>query len=63
MRYVQKLKLQEEELKYQKKILEIELKADNELNSQEYEKHILELELQSKSSEVTGKSLSLNKVK
>jgi cbb3-type cytochrome oxidase subunit 3 len=46
MRYVQKLKLQEEELKYQKKILEIELKADNELNSQEYEKHILELELQ-----------------
>jgi hypothetical protein len=57
MRYVQK-KLQEEELKYQKKILEIELKADNELNSQEYEKHILELELQSKSSEVTGKSLN-----
>jgi hypothetical protein len=29
-----KLKLQEE-LKYQKKILEIKLKADNELNSQE----------------------------
>jgi hypothetical protein len=55
-----KLKLQEE-LKYQKKILEIELKADNELNSQEYEKHILELELQSKSSEVTGKSLSIAK--
>jgi hypothetical protein len=47
-------------LKYQKKILEIELKADNELNSQEYEKHI-ELELQSKSSEVTGKSLSIAK--
>jgi hypothetical protein len=44
-----------------KKILEIELKADNELNSQEYEKHILELELQSKSSEVTGKSLSIAK--
>jgi hypothetical protein len=56
-----KLKLQEEELKYQKKILEIKLKADNELNSQEYEKHILELELQSKSSEVTGKSLSIAK--
>jgi hypothetical protein len=52
-------KLQEEELKYQKKILEIELKADNELNSQY--KHILELELQSKSSEVTGKSLSIAK--
>lgn len=61
MRYAQKLKLQEEELKHQKKILEIELKAENELNSQEYEKHILELELQSKSSEVTGKSLSIAK--
>lgn len=61
MRYIQKLKLQEEELKHQKKILEIELKAENELNSQEYEKHILELELQSKSSEVTGKSLSIAK--
>jgi AraC family chitin signaling transcriptional activator len=61
MRYFQKLKLQEEELKHQKKILEIELKAENELNSQEYEKHILELELQSKSSEVTGKSLSIAK--
>jgi hypothetical protein len=31
------------------------------LNSQEYEKHILELELQSKSSEVTEKSLSIAK--
>lgn len=61
MRYAQKLKLQEEELKHQKKILEIELKAENELNSQEYEKHILELELQSKLSEVTGKSLSIAK--
>lgn len=61
MRYAQKLKLQEEELKHQKKILKIELKAENELNSQEYEKHILELELQSKSSEVTGKSLSIAK--
>jgi len=61
MRYIQKLELREEELKHQKKILEIELKADNELNIQEYEKHILELELQSKSSEVTGKSLSIAK--
>jgi DNA-binding CsgD family transcriptional regulator len=61
MRYIQKLTLREEELKHQKKILEIELKAENELNSQEYEKHILELELQSKSSEVTGKSLSIAK--
>ena len=61
MRYTQKLVLQEEELKYQKKILEMELKAENELNMQEYEKHILELELQTKSSEVTGKSLSIAK--
>jgi AraC family transcriptional regulator, chitin signaling transcriptional activator len=61
MRYVQKLALQEEELKHQKKILEMELKAENELNMQEYEKHILELELQTKSSEVTGKSLSIAK--
>ena len=61
MRYIQKLKLREEELKYQKKILEMELKAENELNVQEYEKHILELEIQSKSSEVAGKSLSIAK--
>ncbi len=61
MRYSQKLALREEELKHQKKILEIELKAENELNIQEYEKHILELEVQSKSSEVAGKSLSIAK--
>jgi len=61
MRYIQKLELREEELKFQKKVLEMELKAENELNIQEYEKHILELEIQSKSSEVTGKSLSIAK--
>ena len=61
MRYIQKLALREEELKHQKKILEIELKAENELNSKEYEKHILELEIKSKSSEVVGKSLSIAK--
>lgn len=61
MRYTQKLALREEELKHQKKILEIELKAENELNSKEYEKHILELEIKSKSSEVVGKSLSIAK--
>lgn len=60
-RYNQKLQLREEELRHQKKILEIELKAENELNVQEYEKHILELEIQSKNSEVTGKSLSIAK--
>ncbi|MDX6183736.1 histidine kinase [Flavobacterium sp. Fl-77] len=61
LRYLQKLKLQKEELKHQKEILEMELKAENELNIQEYEKHILELELQTKSSEVAGKSLSIAK--
>jgi DNA-binding CsgD family transcriptional regulator len=61
MRYTQKLALREEELKHQKKILEIELKAENELSSKEYEKHILELEIKSKSSEVVGKSLSIAK--
>lgn len=61
MRYLQKLELRDEELKHQKKILEMELKAENELNIQEYEKHILELELQTKSSEVAGKSLSIAK--
>lgn len=61
MRYIQKMKLREEELKHQKKILEMELKAENELNIQEYEKHILELEVMSKSSEVAGKSLSIAK--
>jgi cbb3-type cytochrome oxidase subunit 3 len=58
MRYVQKLRLRDEELKYQTKILEIELKAESELKIQEYEKHILELELQT-NTEVTGKSLSI----
>lgn len=61
LRYIQKLALQEEELKHQKKILEMELKAEHELNTQEYEKHILALELQTKSSEVAGKSLSIAK--
>ncbi|MGO4773275.1 LuxR C-terminal-related transcriptional regulator [Flavobacterium sp. W22_SRS_FK3] len=61
IRYLQKLKLQSEELKHQREILEMELKAENELNIQEYEKHILELELQTKSSEVAGKSLSIAK--
>lgn len=61
LRYNQKSAIREEELRHQKKILEIELKAENELNIQEYEKHILELEIQTKSSEVAGKSLSIAK--
>jgi hypothetical protein len=61
IRYTEKLKLREEELKHQKSILEFKLKAENELNIQQYEKHILELEVQTKSSEVAGKSLSIAK--
>lgn len=61
MKYIQKLKLQKEELKHQREILEMELKTENELKSQEYEKHILQLELQSKSLEIAGKSLSIAK--
>ncbi|WP_317208810.1 helix-turn-helix and ligand-binding sensor domain-containing protein [Flavobacterium algicola] len=61
LRYIQKLALKEEDLKHQKKILELELKAQNDLNTQQYEKHILELEVQSKSSQVAGKSLSIAK--
>ncbi|AOW10712.1 helix-turn-helix and ligand-binding sensor domain-containing protein [Flavobacterium gilvum] len=61
MKYIQKLELEKEELKHQKEIFEMELKAENELSSQEYEKHILQLELQSKSLEIAGKSLSIAK--
>lgn len=61
IKYNQKLELREEELRHQNQILEIQLKAENELNIQEYEKHILELEIQTKSSEVAGKSLSIAK--
>ncbi|RZJ70490.1 histidine kinase [Flavobacterium sp.] len=61
LRTKQKLQLQEEELKHQGEIMEMELKRQNELNIQAYEKHILELELQSKSSQVAGKSLSIAK--
>jgi AraC family chitin signaling transcriptional activator len=61
IRYTQKLVLQEEEQKHKNEILELELIAENELKIQEYEKHILELEILTKSSEVTGKSLSIAK--
>ncbi|MGL2994971.1 LuxR C-terminal-related transcriptional regulator [Flavobacterium sp. TSSA_36] len=60
-RYIQRLKLQEEALKHQNELKELELKAQSNVQIQAYEKHILELELQSKSSEVAGKSLSIAK--
>lgn len=61
IRYLEKIKLKEEELKHQKEILELELNAENKLKLQEYEKHILEIEVQNKAYEVAGKSLSIAK--
>jgi DNA-binding CsgD family transcriptional regulator len=61
IRYTEKLKLKEEELKHQKEIIQIELEAENKLKLQEYEKHMLEMQVQSKASEVAGKSLSIAK--
>lgn len=61
IRYLEKLKLKEEELKHQKQILQLELIAENKLKMQEYDKHILEMQVQSKASEVAGKSLSIAK--
>lgn len=61
IRYTEKLKLKEEELKHQKEIIQIELEAKNKLKLQEYEKHMLEMQIQSKASEVAGKSLSIAK--
>ena len=61
IRYFEKIKLKEEELKHQKQILQLELKAENKLKIQEYEKHILEIQVQTKASEVAGKSLSIAK--
>ena len=61
MRYQEKIKLNEEELKHRKQILELEMEAENRLRQQEYEKNILELEVQNKASEVAGKSLSIAK--
>jgi AraC family chitin signaling transcriptional activator len=61
IRYLEKLKLKEEELKHQKQILQLELIAENKLKMQEFDKHILEMQVQSKASEVAGKSLSIAK--
>lgn len=61
IRYIEKIKLKEEELKHQKQILQIEMDAENRLKLQEYEKHILEIQIQTKASEVAGKSLSIAK--
>ena len=61
IRYTEKIKLKDEELKHQNAIIELELNAENKLKIQEYEKHILEIQVQTKASEVAGKSLSIAK--
>lgn len=61
VRYNQKIRLNEEELKHRREILEIEMESENRQRLQEYEKHMLEVEVQSKASEVAGKSLSIAK--
>ncbi len=61
VRYNQKIRLNEEELKHRREILELEMEAENKLRQQEYENHMLEVEVQSKASEVAGKSLSIAK--
>ncbi|WP_294819038.1 histidine kinase [uncultured Flavobacterium sp.] len=61
VKYNQKIRLNEEELKHRREILELEMEAENKLRQQVYEKHILEMEVQTKASEVAGKSLSIAK--
>ncbi|MFL9845141.1 helix-turn-helix and ligand-binding sensor domain-containing protein [Flavobacterium rhizosphaerae] len=61
LRYIQKIKLNEEELKHKRQIMKLEMEAEMKLQQQEYEKHRLEMEVQSKASEVAGKSLSIAK--
>lgn len=61
VRYLQKIRLNEEELRHKKEILKLEMEAENRLREQEYEKKKLEVEIQTKASEVAGKSLSIAK--
>lgn len=61
IRYQEKIKLKEEELKHHRQIMELELEAENKLKLQDYEKHILEMQIQSKATELAGKSLSIAK--
>ncbi|MFM2231239.1 MAG: hypothetical protein RL607_2497 [Bacteroidota bacterium] len=61
VRYIEKLRLKEEEMRHQQVVYQLELDADNKLKIQEYEKSILEIQVQKKASEVAGKSLSIAK--
>lgn len=60
-KYLQKVRLNEEELRHRTQIIELEHEAEIKLRNQEYEKHLLETEVQTKASEVAGKSLSIAK--
>jgi ligand-binding sensor domain-containing protein len=61
LKYYQKLKLKEEELKHKNEILRLEIEAENKLKLQEYEKHLLENQVQVKANELASKSLSIAK--
>lgn len=61
VRYIQKVRLNDEELKHRTQILRLEMEAADKLRQQEHEKHMLEVEVQTKASEVAGKSLSIAK--
>ncbi len=61
MKYKQKIKLKEEELRHKNEIIKLEIQAENKLKIQEYEKHILENQVKSKANELAGKSLSIVK--
>jgi AraC family transcriptional regulator, chitin signaling transcriptional activator len=61
IKYRQKLKLKEEELRHKNEIVRLEIEAENKLKLQEYEKHLLENQVQIKANELAGKSLSIVK--
>ncbi len=61
IRFIEKLKLKEEEMKHQSALIQLELESENKSKIQEYEKHILEHQVQLKANELAGKSLSLAK--
>ena len=61
IRYLEKLKIKEEELRHQNEINKLAFEAINKEKIQQYEKHILELQVQAKASEVAEKSLSIAK--
>lgn len=61
MKYRQKIKLKEEELRHKNEIIKLEIQAENKLKIQEYEKHILENQVKTKANELAGKSLSIVK--